>query len=78
MQRIAASLLPSAILCSLVLLIFITGFTLSGFVNHYQIISDRLESLGVVPPGFGFIPAIFSLLGAGIAEVGTKKYGRLA
>jgi len=77
-QRIAASLLPSAILGSLAGLIFFVGFTTSGLVNHYQSVSDRLESLGVVPPGLVLIPAAFSLLGAGIAEVGAKKYGRLA
>ena len=77
LQRMAASLLPSAILCSLVLLIFVVGFTMSGFVNHYQLVSARLESLGIVPPGFGLVPAAFSLLGAGIAEVSTKA-SRLA
>ena len=74
----AASQLPSAILCTLVLLIFVVGFTLSGFVNHYQVVSAHLESLGIVPPGFGLIPAVFSLLGAGIAEISTKKFRRLA
>jgi hypothetical protein len=39
--------------------------------------SARLESLGIVPPGFGLIPAAFSLLGAGIAEVRTKEFRRL-
>ena len=77
LQRMAASQLPSAILCTLVLLIFVVGFTLSGFVNHYQLVSARLESLGIVPPGFALIPAAFSLLGAGIAELSTKK-SRLA
>jgi len=77
LQGMAASLLPSAILCSLVLLIFVVGFTMSGFVNHYQLVSARLESLGIVPPGFGLVPAAFSLLGAGIAEVSTKT-SRLA
>jgi hypothetical protein len=43
----------------------------------YQLVSARLESLGIVPPGFGLIPAAFSLLGAGIAELSTKK-SRLA
>jgi hypothetical protein len=42
-------------------------------VNHYQLVSARLESLGIVPPGFGLVPAVFSLLGAGIAEVSTKR-----
>jgi hypothetical protein len=78
LQRMAASLLPSAIMCTLILLIFVIGFTLSGFVNHYQLVSARVESLGIVPPGFAAIPAAFSLLGAGIAEVSTKKSGRLA
>ena len=77
LQRIAAALLPSAILCTSVLMIFVVGFTMSGFVNHYQLVSARLESLGIVPPGFGLIPAAFSLLGAGIAEISTKK-SRLA
>jgi len=77
LQRMVASQLPSAILCTLVLLIFIAGFTMSGFVNHYQLVSAHLESLGIVPPGFGLIPAAFSLLGAGIAEIGSKK-SRLA
>lgn len=77
LQGMAASLLPSAILCSLVLLIFVVGFTMSGFVNHYQLVSARLESLGIVPPGFGLVPAVFSLLGAGIAEVSAKR-SRLA
>jgi hypothetical protein len=78
LQRMAASQLPSAILCTLVLLIFVVGFTMSGFVNHYQLVSVRLEALGMVPPGFGLIPAVFSLLGAGIAEVSSKKFRRLA
>jgi len=76
-QRIAASLLPSAILCTLVLLFFVVGFTMSGFVNHYQVVSARVESLGLVPPGFALMPVVFSLLGAGIGEVSTKKSGRL-
>ena len=76
-QRMAAVLFPSAILGTSVLMIFVVGFTMSGFVNHYQLVSARLESLGIVPPGFGLIPAAFSLLGAGIAEIGTKK-SRLA
>jgi hypothetical protein len=75
-QRFAASLLPSAILCTFVLLIFVVGFAASGSVNHYQLVSARLESLGIVPPGFGLIPALFSLLGAGIAEVSTTKFSR--
>ena len=78
LRRMAASLLPSAILCTLVLMIFVVGFTMSGFVNHYQLVSARLELMGLVPPGFGIIPAGFSLLGAGIAEVSTKKFRRLA
>jgi hypothetical protein len=78
LQRIAASLLPSAILGAFVVLIFVVGFTISGFVNHYQLVSARLESLGLVPPGFALIPAVFSLLGAGIAEVSAKKFCRLA
>jgi hypothetical protein len=69
LQRMAASLLPSATLCTLVLMSFVVGFTMSGFVNHYQLVSAHLESLGIVPPAFGVIPAVFSLLGAGIAEV---------
>ena len=73
LRRMAASQLPSAILCSLVLLFFVVGFTASGLVNHYQPASARVESLGLVPPGFGLIPAAFSLFGAGIAEVSTKK-----
>jgi hypothetical protein len=77
-QRIAASLLPSAILCTLVLLFFVVGFTISGWVNHYQLAFARLESLGLVPPGFALMPAAFSLLGAGIAEGRTKKFRRLA
>jgi len=78
LQRIAASLFPSAIMGTLVLLIFVVGFTLSGLVNHYWWVSIRLESLGLVPPGFVVISAFFSLLGVGIAEVSTKKFGRLA
>lgn len=78
LQRVAASLLPSAILCTLVLIIFVVGYTMSGFVNHYQLASTRLESMGIVPPGFGVLPAAFSLLGAGIGEVSNKKFRRLA
>ena len=77
-QRMAASLLPSAVLCTLALIMFVVGFTMSGFVNPYQSASASLESLGIVPPGFGVIPAAFSLLGAGIAEAGNKKFRRLA
>jgi hypothetical protein len=77
-QRFAASLLPSATLGILVLLIFVAGFTISGFVNHYQLVAARLESLGVVPPGFALMPAVFSLLGAGIAEVSADKIRRPA
>jgi hypothetical protein len=78
LQRMAASLFPSAIMGTLILLFFVVGFTLSGLVNHYQLVSARVESLGIVPPGFAVIPAAFSLLGAGIAEVSTKKSGRMA
>jgi len=79
-QRIAPSLVPSAIMGTIILLNFVVGFTLSGFVSHYWWVSAsaRLESLGLVPPRFVLIPAVFSLLGAGIAEVCTKKFGRLA
>jgi hypothetical protein len=73
LQRIAASLLPSWVMGTFILLMFVVGFTLSGLVNHYWLVSDRLESMGLVPPGFVIIPAAFSLLGAGIAEVSTKK-----
>lgn len=78
LQRTAASLLPSAILGTLVLLIFVVGFTFSGFVNHYQVVATRLESMALVPPGFAVIPAVCSLLGAGIAEFSTKEFPRLA
>jgi hypothetical protein len=61
-----------------VLLLFVVGFAASGLVNHYQSVSARVESLGLVPPGFGLIPAAFSLLGAVIAEVSTKKFRRIA
>jgi hypothetical protein len=77
LQRMAAALLPSAILGTSVLMIFVVGFTMSGFVNNYQLVSARLESLGIVPPGFVLIPAAFSVLGVGIAEISTKK-SRLA
>jgi len=58
-------------------LIFVIGYTISGFVNPYQLISARLESLGLVPPGFALVPLAFSLLGAGITEV-SRKFRRLA
>lgn len=74
LQRMAASLFPIAILCSVVLIIFVVGFTMTGFVNHYQMAFARLESMGLVPPGFAAIPAALSLLGAGIAEVNSKKF----
>jgi hypothetical protein len=77
LQRIAASLLPSWVMGTFILLMFAVGFTFSGLVNHYWSVSDRLESMGLVPPGFVIIPAAFSLLGAGIAEVSTKKFRRL-
>ena len=76
LQRMAAILLPSAILGTLVVMTFVVGFTMSGLVNHYQLVSTRLESLGIVPPGFGLVPAAFSMLGAGIAEVSTAVGGR--
>jgi hypothetical protein len=75
LQRIAASLLPSWVMGTFILLMFAVGFTLSGLVNHFWWV--RLESLGLVPPGFVLIPAAFSMLGAGIAEVSTKKFRRL-
>jgi hypothetical protein len=78
LQRIAASLLPSWVMGTFILLMFAVGFTLSGSVNHYWSVSGRLESMGLVPPGFVIIPAAFSLLGAGIAEISTKKFSRLA
>jgi hypothetical protein len=77
-QRLVASLVPSAIMGTLILLIFVAGFTLSGLMSHHQLVSARLESLGIVPPGFVVIPAAFSLLGFGIAEVSSKKFGRPA
>jgi hypothetical protein len=72
LQRIAASLLPSAILGIFVVLIFALGFTMSGSVNHWWD-SARLESLGIVPPAFVLMPAAFSLLGAGIAELAPRN-----
>jgi len=78
LRCVAASLLPSAILGTFVVPIFVVGFTISGLANHYQLVSVRWESLGLVPPGFALIPAFFSLSGAGIAEVSTKKFGCLA
>jgi hypothetical protein len=77
-QRLAASLVPSAIMGIVILLIFVAGFTLSGLMSHHQLVSARLESLGIVPPGFVVIPAAFSLLGFGIAEVSSEKFGRPA
>lgn len=77
-ERAAASMLPSAILGTVVLVFFIVGFTISSFVNHYQLVSGRLESMGIVPPGFVLMPAAFSLIGAGIAEVCSREYRRLA
>lgn len=77
-ERAAASLLPSAILGIVILIFFAVGFTISNFVTHYQLVSGRLESMGLVPPGFVLMPAIFSLIGAGIAEVCSKEYRRLA
>jgi len=77
-QRIAASLLPSAIMGIVVLLFFAAGYTLSGLVNHYGPVFEHLESMGIGPPGFVVIPAVFSLLGTGIAEVSTGESGRLA
>lgn len=74
LQRTAASLFPIAILSAVVLIMFVVGFTMSGFVNHYQMASARLESMGIVPPGFAVIPAAVSLLGAGIAEVNTRRF----
>lgn len=78
LQRMAASLLPSAVLCIFILLIFLAGFTVSGFANHYQFVATRLEALGLVPPVFGIVPAAFSLLGAGVAEVSVRKFCGLA
>jgi len=72
-QRIAASLLPSAILGIFVVLIFAVGFTMSRSVNHYWWGSALLESLGIVPPAFVLMPAAFSLLGAGIAELAPRN-----
>ena len=73
LQRIAASLLPSWVMGTFILLMFAVGFTLSGSVNHYWPVSVRLESLGIVPPGFRLMPAAFSLLGAAIAEASARK-----
>jgi hypothetical protein len=78
LHRVSASLLPSAVLGAVVVMIFVAGFAISGLVNHYQLASVRLESLGIVPPGFVLIPAAFSLLGAGIAEVSTRKFRHLS
>ena len=78
LQRTAASLLPSAILGTLTLLIFVVGFTFSSFVNHYQMVATGLESMALVPPGFVVIPAVCSLLGAGMAEFNSKEFPRLA
>lgn len=77
-QRTAASLLPSAISGTFVLVIFVVGFTFSGFTNHYQLVASRLESMALIPPGFAVMPALFSLLGAGIAELSEKELPRLA
>jgi hypothetical protein len=77
LQRISASLLPSSVMGTFILLMFAVGFTLSGSVNHYWPVSGRLESMGLVPPGFVLTPTVFSLLGAGIAEVSTKKFRHL-
>jgi hypothetical protein len=42
------------------------------------LVAAHVESMALWPPGFALIPAVFSVLGAGIAEVSTKKFRRLA
>jgi hypothetical protein len=79
LQRIAASLFPSAIMGIVLLLIFGIGFALSRFMPDYGWnAAVASKGLGLYLLGFVVLPAAFLLLGAGVAEVSTKKFERLA
>ncbi len=78
LQRIVASSAPGAIIGVFLLLMFAVVFTFSGFVNREWWDSAHWEGLGLLLLSFSIIPAAFLLLGAGVAEVSTKKFERLA
>jgi len=78
LQRIAASIAPGAIIGAILLLEFPVVFIFDRLVNHYWWDSAQWERLGLYLLSFAVIPAAFLLLGAGVAEVGTKTFGRPA
>jgi hypothetical protein len=78
LQRIAASIFPSAMAGIVLVLVFAVGFVLSRFVPDYGWDSARAwESLGLWLLGYTAMPAVFLALGAGMTKIRTKRLGRL-
>jgi hypothetical protein len=78
-QRIAAALFPSGIMGTVLLLIFVVAFILSRFVPNYGWDAALAwKGLGLYLLGWVILPAVFLLLGAGVAEVSARKFDRLA
>ena len=76
LQRIAATLFPSAIMGTLMLLTLAVGFTFSGLVNHNWWDSARWGSMGLSLLAYVGMPAVSMLLGAGLAERVGKASSR--
>jgi hypothetical protein len=79
LQRIAACLFPSMIMGTVLFLIFVAGFAISRFVPDYGWNwAVALPGLALWLAGQAILTAIPLLLGAGVAEVRTRKFDRLA
>jgi hypothetical protein len=76
LQRIAASLFPSAVMGTFMLLTLAVGFTLSGLENHNWWGSARWGSVGLWLLAYVGVPAVSMLLGASLAERVGKASAR--
>jgi hypothetical protein len=64
---------------TVLLLIFVVAFILSRFVPNYGWDAALAwKGLGLYLLGWVILPAVFLLLGAGVAEVSARKFDRLA
>jgi hypothetical protein len=77
LQRIAAATAPGTVIAAIFLLLFPLDFIPQCLRNPGEALT-MLEGVGLMLLSFAVIPAVFLLLGAGVAEVSAKKFDRLA